>query len=373
MLFVNQGIGGDTMGHTAVEASLRRGLGSADAIEPVFRHLGPWNLASRLAGHPVPLLHGADLDLYDVRGHLIEGLRGRRVIEASVRRDRPDALHVDSHCMALLAGDVLGRIPTYLSVDATVWAWRQLALDRPVRSHSKAALALPLALERHVLAGATGVLAQSHWAAESVRRAAPTARVQVLHPGIDADRYRPAAKERRRRPRVLFVGGRFREKGGAELLEALSPYVGTRLDLEVVTPSHVVPAPGVRVHRLAPGTPELVRLVQQADVFCLPTHRDALPMAMLEALACAVPVVSTTVAAIPEVIGETGAGRLVPPGDPAALRRAVLELVDDGPTRLAIGERAREVIEGRYDARRQGEALSRLLEGETGAATAAAV
>ena len=127
---------------------------------------------------------------------------------------------------------------------------------------------------------------------------------------------------------MLFVGGRFAEKGGPELLDALGPLIGTRLDLDIVTPARVEERPGLRVHQLSPGDPALAELYQQADVFCLPTRGDAVPFAVLEAMACGAAVVATDVGGIPDLLDGGDAGRLVKVGDGRGLHRG-----GDGPDR----------------------------------------
>lgn len=68
---------------------------------------------------------------------------------------------------------------------------------------------------------------------------------------------------------------------------------------------------------------ELVEWMNAADVFCLASRREGCPNVVLEALACGVPVVSTAVGAVPDLIPSTDYGMMVPPGDPAALADAL--------------------------------------------------
>jgi glycosyltransferase involved in cell wall biosynthesis len=61
-------------------------------------------------------------------------------------------------------------------------------------------------------------------------------------------------------------------------------------------------------------------------------------------MACAVPVVATTAGALPEVIGNSGAGVLVPPADAGALATAIGGLLDNPELRRSIGDSARERV-----------------------------
>jgi glycosyltransferase involved in cell wall biosynthesis len=73
-----------------------------------------------------------------------------------------------------------------------------------------------------------------------------------------------------------------------------------------------------------------VRVLVAADVFCLSSRFEGLPIALLEAMAAGLPVVATRVGGVPAVVTDGREGRLVPPGDPDALATALAELADPG-------------------------------------------
>jgi glycosyltransferase involved in cell wall biosynthesis len=116
--------------------------------------------------------------------------------------------------------------------------------------------------------------------------------------------------------------------------------------------------------RGALGHDEALDRIAHAKVFALPCRiapdgdRDAMPTVIIEAMMRGVPVVSTTVAGIPEMVDGT-VGRLVPPDDPEALRAALREvLADDGTLGATAAVRARE----RFALDRQAGRLRALLE-----------
>jgi glycosyltransferase involved in cell wall biosynthesis len=74
-----------------------------------------------------------------------------------------------------------------------------------------------------------------------------------------------------------------------------------------------------------------------ADIFTLPSHGEGFPMSVLEAMSAGLPVVASRVGAIPEMIDERIGGILIPPRDPAALERALAELVDRPSVRKRMG------------------------------------
>lgn len=95
----------------------------------------------------------------------------------------------------------------------------------------------------------------------------------------------------------------------------------------------------VRVLGVVAGDARLAAFAR-ADVLVLPSYSEGLPMVVLEAMACGIPVVVTPVGAIPEVVTDGVHGRVVPVGDPAALADAVVTLVRDEASRARMGAAA---------------------------------
>jgi glycosyltransferase involved in cell wall biosynthesis len=90
-------------------------------------------------------------------------------------------------------------------------------------------------------------------------------------------------------------------------------------------------------------------LLGKTDILVLPSLAENLPMAVMEALAMGLAVITTPVGAIPEVIESERNGVLVPPGDEPALASALARLIGDGALRARLGAAARKDIEERFD------------------------
>lgn len=153
-------------------------------------------------------------------------------------------------------------------------------------------------------------------------------------------------------PRLLFLGQVGRRKGTSDLLEALArpevlahPWRLTVAgDGEVEAHARQAEALGLgdRVDFTGwLGPDDVARELHAADVFVLPSHAEGLPLAVLEAMAHGLAVVTTPVGAIPEVIDHGDTGLLVPPGDPAALASELTRLLASEEERIALAERAR--------------------------------
>ncbi|HEY8554863.1 MAG TPA: glycosyltransferase [Burkholderiales bacterium] len=87
----------------------------------------------------------------------------------------------------------------------------------------------------------------------------------------------------------------------------------------------------------------------EADLFLLPSLAEALPVAIMEAMAHELPVVATDVGSVAELVQDGVTGTLVPPGDAAALARALLDLLDRPEDWPRMGAAARERIAQRHD------------------------
>jgi glycosyltransferase involved in cell wall biosynthesis len=88
------------------------------------------------------------------------------------------------------------------------------------------------------------------------------------------------------------------------------------------------------------------------DVFVLSSVSEGLPLTVLEAMAAGVPVVSTDVGGIQEIIRAPGEGRLVAPRSPDSMAEAVLALLADEAARRAIGRAGRERVRAAFDLQR---------------------
>jgi glycosyltransferase involved in cell wall biosynthesis len=270
---------------------------------------------------------------------------------------------------SLLATGFMRRVPTVVSLDATPLNFDSQAQAYGHRTHPTAVEHFKTAFTGRAFNAAAALVTWCRWAAESLGRdyGVPAEKVTVIHPGVDLDLFAVPDRSARRGPvRLLFVGGDFERKGGVELLQAVSS-LETDAELDVVCSKSSAPRrlPGgipCRMHfGLAPQSEELLRLYREADVFVLPARGDCFPQAVAEALASGLPVVSTLVGAIPEMIRDGHNGLLVPARAPAPLSDALSALISDRALRLEMGERARRLAEREHDAGRNAQQILALM------------
>ena len=167
----------------------------------------------------------------------------------------------------------------------------------------------------------------------------------VIPNGIDHAALARLAGDRRGR-RILFVGRPDRRKGLPILLAAFRRLHAAHAELVLVGPRGRY---GPRVRALGPVSAERLRCeLADADVLCAPSLAgESFGLVLVEAMAAGLPVVASRIPGYDAVLPER-CGRLVPPGDAAALARALDELLADEPLREALGAEGRREA-ARYD------------------------
>lgn len=172
---------------------------------------------------------------------------------------------------------------------------------------------------------------------------------------------------------MLYVGNLKREKGLIDLSEAIAKLpsaLAAKLRVRLMgvgdTPENE------RCVReafadFAPGQVEFLglqagdekwRTFGEADILVLPSHSEDFPLTILEAMALGLPVISTRVGAIPELISDGQEGRLVSPGNTAELMQAIGELLSSQALRTAMGNAGRIKFCDAYSFERYGEKLA---------------
>jgi len=109
---------------------------------------------------------------------------------------------------------------------------------------------------------------------------------------------------------------------------------------------------------------KVLGLLQQADLFCYPTASEGFPKAVLEALACGLPVVTTRVSVLPKLIG-TGSGLLLEEVSPEALAQAVVDCLSDAERYRSMSARALETA-SQYSLERWRDTIGDLLRAACG-------
>ena len=197
-------------------------------------------------------------------------------------------------------------------------------------------------------------------------------RLRIIDNGVDASRFQDGPTRRAATRRALAVGedtiligtlGRLvAPKNQRLLIESAGEAVargGPPALLVIVGDGPERPALEAAAKRVPPGLRVVFAGIGRAedwlpafDLFALSSDSEGLPVALLEAMACALPAVVTAVGAVPQVVDEGRAGLLVPPRDPASLAGALASLIANPALRAAFGARGLCRVRERYSAER---------------------
>jgi len=199
-------------------------------------------------------------------------------------------------------------------------------------------------------------------------------RFHVVRCGIDLEQFAlRAAKPFPRRPRIVTVGRLSSEKGQLILLRALAQLAENGIEAELlligggpltaaIEQEIIHLGLGDRVSLLGELTPAEVDIqLRGADIFCLPSFAEGLPVSIMEAMAIGVPVVSTYIGGIPELAKDGKTALTVPAGNVEALAEALERMIAEPALRDSIIVAAREEVEKRHDRDRNAGKLARLF------------
>ncbi len=184
-------------------------------------------------------------------------------------------------------------------------------------------------------------------------------KLRVIHCGIDPEVFSPPAERNGAgRLDVLSVGRLVPFKGQGLLIESLAALAARGIDARATVVGWGETQPGLEslaaelgvADRVtftgALGQDEIRALLEAADVFCLPSFAEGVPVSLMEAMAMELPVVSSRIMGIPELVEDGVSGRLIAPGNVEELTAALAGLAGDSAERSRLGKAGRrQVIE----------------------------
>jgi len=207
------------------------------------------------------------------------------------------------------------------------------------------------------------VICNSAMVRDEIRQAfrVPEEKLRLIYNAVDSNAFSPALREHRKTTRAkfripedavvyLFVGSGFERKGVATAIEAIARQPANAHLVVVGRDKHLARyaalAKRLGVQRRVTLTGPLTDVKPwygAADVFVLPTIYDPLPNAALEAMACGLPLITTTKSGAAELIVDRDAGFVIASGDDDALARHMTTLAD-AATRDRMGNNARSAV-----------------------------
>ncbi|MEI6043202.1 MAG: glycosyltransferase family 4 protein [Chloroflexota bacterium] len=281
---------------------------------------------------------------------------------------------------AALYGQLPRRRPWVLSLDVTPIQYDRMGDlynelgDSPgLKSRAK------YAVNKRLFKSANLIVGWSDWVRRSLIEdyEIEERKIAVIPPGVDLNRWTLAnsaplnsAEGTPHLPRLLFCGGDWERKGGPLLLDWFKRYGREVCELHLVTRHKFTDSEKKGVgsnlfiyNNLNSNDPALIELYHRADLFVLPTRAECFGIALVEAMAMGLPVITTTIAAAAEIVQDGVNGFLIEPQDAATLQQRIETLLQDSTHRQKMGESARLRAFSHYDALKNGQLLlNRLAE-----------
>lgn len=269
---------------------------------------------------------------------------------------RFDILH-DNQSLSSGILDLARHIPTVATIHHAMTVDRDLAVrsERRIWHKFKQLRWYSfIGMQKHVARRLPRIITVSRFGRDDIARAfrIPRQKLVVAANGIDSERFHPLPGMERRRCRLIVTSSADTPlKGLKYLLQAVAALLPKRPELQVVvvgTPkkeSTILPLIGaldLGRHVTFTGAidqTEFVRQYAKAWVAVVPSLYEGFGLPAGEAMACGVPVISTTGGALPEVVGD--AGLLVPPGNAPALAEAIDRICGDSGLARTLGEAGR--------------------------------
>jgi glycosyltransferase involved in cell wall biosynthesis len=204
-------------------------------------------------------------------------------------------------------------------------------------------------------------------------------RLHIVHCGVDPALYdRPRASQGKR---LLFVGRLAAVKGVPVLFRALRDVGPDHPDLHLTLigdgperraledQARAMGLSGMVTFAGYKGQAEVAQALRETDILVLPSFAEGLPVVLMEALAARVPVLTTRIAGVGELVEDGISGRLVAPGDPVALTDALCAMLDATPEeRAAMGAAGRARVVAEFDSVTEAGKLAALIAQSAGGA-----
>jgi glycosyltransferase involved in cell wall biosynthesis len=332
--------------HAAVE--------KMDNVEPTWLPI-PLNPAEQVS--PMPL---AKAPPFSTSWSLQRALLARASVRALEKSGRSfDAAHFNTTAPAFFLRPFRRRVPCVDALDATPIILKRYGYYNPRADGNILVRRLRDRLAQNVFKDAVHLLPWSRFVKESLVTDYGIAedKISIVPPGIDLKIWSGRPRNSRcdatspGNLKVLFVGGNFARKGGDLLLKVARRDEFRQCDFHIVTTGLSNRVNGnTFVHQnIRPNSEQLISLYGQADIFVLPTRADVFSLATLEAMAMGLPVITTNVGGIGEIVTDGESGFIIPVDDESALLERMRLLIGNPELRARLGEKGRQLVESRFN------------------------
>lgn len=316
--------------------------------------LSPWRIF-----HPLNFYELAVTRLGFFPEMLLFSLRILKVLRELMISERIEIIHdIQSLGYGLLFLRLFG-LPLITTVHHPLTIDLQASLERNKNFKEKyySLVFYPIGMQRRVIRHCDRIITSSQESAKEIEQAfhVPLDKIRMVYNGLDADFFCPLSLPRKPNS-LLFVGNTDDPKKGIKYLLHAMTILPQHINLTIVDegpPQKTYAANLVKKYALSSrviftgkvSAEKLRLLYNTASLVVLPSLYEGFGLPAAEAMACCTPVIATDAGALPEVVGDEGAGLLVPPRNAPALAQAIQEVLKDEKKAKIMGEAGRRRVE----------------------------
>lgn len=276
------------------------------------------------------------------------------------RKEKPDIIHTNNRfffttiCSVMLKR--LLRRPLIITLHLGPVVFEKGRLSSGIKLYEKT-------VSKWIIKSSDRIIAVSNAVKEhAISLGAPPDNVIVVPNGVDLDEFKPREKSRDNPDgvkRVVFVGRLIFNKGAQYLVEAAPMILARHPNTEFIIvgdgPMKIdlkkqAEELGVyHAFKFLGTVPSVQEILKECDVFVRPSLTEGMPLTVLEAMACSLPIIATRVAGTPEILINNETGILVDAKDPKQLAKSVLRVIYDNELSRSLGREARRFVEGHHN------------------------
>lgn len=202
-------------------------------------------------------------------------------------------------------------------------------------------------------------------------------RLIIVHCGVDHARY-DFVGTRVQAKKLLYTGRLAAEKGIPVLFESLGMLSAQGYNFELTLVGDGPDRNALKALAQQMGIADRVvfagfasqdkvgEYLRQSDVFLLPSLAEGVPVSLMEAMACGIPVIATYVGGVVELVQDGETGQVVYPGDPISLKDAIVRYLDDPELRESVSRQGRDKVLADFNFNREIDKLAVLFSKHAG-------
>jgi len=273
-----------------------------------------------------------------------------------IKKEKPDIIHANNRIFfTTICGVILKKIvgkPLVITLHLGPMFLDEKVLNFFVNVYEKT-------ISRWIITNSDKIITVSNAVMRhALNLGASYEKIKVIPNGVDLKEFNPGEYRKTEEKRIVFVGRLFPNKGIQYLIEAapviLSRYPNVEFiiigkgPMEAELKKLIGRLNLEHAFRFLGIVPSVSEIMRQCNIFVRPSLTEGMPLTILEAMACGLPVIASKIPGTSEIVKDGETGILIKPGDVKQLSNAIIKLIEDEDYARRIKERAYEFIKNHY-------------------------